>query len=307
MVATRDRLISAFIRRIPFSKRYRLLSNFAQHSNVRGFLVSGDYGLMRGSIGDFSVLKAYAETGRWAERTTTLVSGFLENGGVFVDVGANIGMTTVPVARNPRIRCIAVEPEPGNAANLRANVFENCPHRNVETKQVAVFSDRRHLEFEIASGNLGDHRIRATVEPGRLGEEHRSTIQVEALPLDEIVGEVAGPLAVKIDTQGAEPFVALGGRKTLGAAGLLVSEFWPYGMARMGASADDLLEALADFPFISIALGENEPIPDPSPAPDACKRLAEMVSAHRDNHSFYVDVIATREAVGLARRGAGVP
>jgi hypothetical protein len=46
---------------------------------------------------------------------------------------------------------------------------------------------------------------------GWYGEERRVTIGVEAMPLDELAGNLTGSLAVKIDTQGAEPFVGIWG------------------------------------------------------------------------------------------------
>jgi hypothetical protein len=49
------------------------------------------------------------------------------------------------------------------------------------------------------------------METGQREEHKLATIDVEAIPLDEIVGTLNGPLAVKIDTEGAEPFVVLGG------------------------------------------------------------------------------------------------
>ena len=52
------------------------------------------------------------------------------------------------------------------------------------------------------------------------------------------------PLAVKIDTQGAEPFIISGARRILSTAELLAVEFWPYGMARMGGDAQVVIDFL---------------------------------------------------------------
>jgi hypothetical protein len=40
----------------------------------------------------------------------------------------------------------------------------------------------------------------------------RRTVEVPAVPLDDFLDRVAEPLAVKIDTQGAEPFIISGGQ-----------------------------------------------------------------------------------------------
>ena len=95
---------------------------------------------------------------------------------------------------------------------------------------------------------------------GRLEEEKRTTIDVEGIPLDEIAGNLDAPLAVKIDTQGAEPHVVAGGKRTLARAGLIVSEFWPYGMSRLSGCAEDLIRFLRDnFSTLSIAIKEEGP------------------------------------------------
>jgi FkbM family methyltransferase len=119
------------------------------------------------------------------------------------------------VAQDPTVRCLAFEPDPVNSRHLRANVERNCPNHNVNVCQVALFSDKSTLDFALNDWNLGDHRLSlAHHGPNR-------TIQVEAVPLDQFVDQVVGPVAAKIDTQGAEPFVIAGGREVLSGASLV--------------------------------------------------------------------------------------
>ena len=132
-----------------------------------------------------------------------LIAFFADKGGTYVDVGANVGLTTIPVAQNPRVSCLALEPEPGNFSFLRANIAANCPHGNVVAKRVAVFECPDTLRFEIASDNLGDHRIRLRDVVGQMNEQERTTIEVDALPLDDLLQVKDRPAAVKVDTQGS--------------------------------------------------------------------------------------------------------
>jgi hypothetical protein len=67
---------------------------------------------------DRFVLPEYAATGTFAETVTSALTDFLRGGGTYIDVGANIGLTIIPVARNPNVHCLAFEPEPVNF-NLR--------------------------------------------------------------------------------------------------------------------------------------------------------------------------------------------
>jgi FkbM family methyltransferase len=208
--------------------RFAVISRLAPECNVVGLRVAGRYGVIQSASDDSSILMQYAKTGTWAERTNNLLrSFFADTGGSYIDIGANIGLTAIPVAQNPRVHCLAIEPEPQNFANLCVNIAENCPYNNVEVRRLAVFVRRQKLSLELSSGNLGDHRLRIGEKTGQYGEERRATIDVEAMPLDEIAANLNGPLAVKIDTQGAEPLVVLGVKRLLAGLGWLSLNFGP--------------------------------------------------------------------------------
>jgi len=276
--------------------RFAIMSRLAPDCNVVGLQVYGKYGVIQSASDDRAILVEYAKTGTWAERTNSLLQSFFrDTGGNYIDIGANIGLTTIPVAQNSRVHCLAIEPEPQNFANLCVNIAGNCSHKNVEVRRIAVFERRQRLSFELSSGNLGDHRLRIGEKTGRYGEHNRCTIDVEAVPLDEIAGNLNKPLAVKIDTQGAEPFVVSGGKETLGRAGLIIFEFWPYGMVRLGGNTEDLIEFLRDqFPTLAIATEETGPVLPPRRSSEVCEQLAALVAAHTDDPEVYVDVIARR-------------
>jgi FkbM family methyltransferase len=274
--------------------RFQILSRLARDCGVVALKVSGQYGVIQSLPDDRVVLMEYAKNGTFAERTNNLLQSFFaDRSGNYIDIGANIGLTTIPVAQNVRVRCLAIEPEPRNFVNLRANIAENCPYKNVEARRLAIFARRQTLQFEVASGNLGDHRLRIGKKTGQLGEHKRGTIDVEGVSLDEIAGNLDGPLAVKIDTQGAEPFVISGGKETLSRAGLVISEFWPYGMAQLGANPVDLIEFLQGH-FSTLALMEQDGPVLPRPANKVCEQLTALVAAHSNNPEMSLDVIARR-------------
>jgi FkbM family methyltransferase len=81
--------------------------------------------------------------------------------------------------------------------------------------------------FEIAVRHSGDHRISLPDAKGERGEHNRQKIIVAAKRLDDVVTDLPEPIAVKIDVQGAEPFVISGGRNTISRAILVGLEFWP--------------------------------------------------------------------------------
>jgi len=259
-------------------------------------VVRGEYGLVEGSPRDGTVLGGYAMAGTWARRTNQLLCEFFEGrGGQYLDVGANIGLTTLPVARNPKVTCLAFEPNPAVYRHLAANVARSCTHGNVATRQAAVFHRRDTLRLEVAPDNLGDNRLRLTAQAGAHGEEAWTTVEVEALPLDELAPQAPGPLAVKIDVQGAEPFVVEGGARTLGRADLVICEWSPYLLARLGGRPEAVTDYLArSFERVAIAAGEECAPAASEPVAVAVERLLEMAHRARGDSSVYADVIARR-------------
>lgn len=280
---------------------YSQLCEIAKNYNVVAFSISGDYGAIQNTIEDKVISPRYAATGHWGALVNSLLSEYFgPAGGTYFDVGANIGLTTIPAAANPNVTCIALEPAPRSFEYLQKNVAANCPHGNVHVKQVAAFDRPSTLEFELSRENLGDNRVRLGTSLDLMGEGKWKTISVQALPLDDIAGTATGPVAVKIDVQGAEPFVIKGGRKTLAAAGLLIMEFSPYSMARMGADAEEIFQCLeSDFAVVNLVMGEEEKPDELVTAAQAVSRLREMAVSHVDDPYFYLDVIA-RKSVGQA-------
>jgi FkbM family methyltransferase len=280
--------------------RVEMMASIASRIGISAVKAKGEYGEIQSAPGDAAVFAIYAHRGSYDKRTNDLVEGFFRNhsGGTFIDIGANIGLTTIPVAQNPAVRCFAFEPEPVNFENLAVNVSANCRHGNVTINQIALFDRTSVMEFEVGEGNLGDHRIHLSNQPGQYSEQQRRVIKVNAAPLDEVIAEISGPLAVKIDTQGAEPFVIGGGRQTLAKAGLLILEFWPYGAARLDGDLNSVIDFLErTFDQISIIHGDDDSLPDPLPRVEACARLRKMILPAQAAGSEFWNVIAYKQAL----------
>jgi FkbM family methyltransferase len=224
---------------------YQVMGDLARRHHVESWKARGEYGLIEGDIRDSEIFRSYATRGVWTpELDRELADVFDGTGGCLVDVGANIGLTTIPVARNPLVTCHCFEPEPRNFAHLTFNVAENCPSGNVVLHNVALFDRSAELEFELSNNNAGDHRVRVLpTSKGAYAEDARETIRVRAARLDDLLPleSLRLPIAVKIDTQGAEPQVIAGAQTILQKTTLLHMEFWPYGMRRTGGSIPDML------------------------------------------------------------------
>jgi FkbM family methyltransferase len=165
------------------------------------------------------------------------------------DVGANIGViSTGLLLANEIESAIAIEPEPKNFGLLMRNVTQNGLTQRMLCLQLAVGETEAILTMELSPDNPGDHRIRATPTASaieRQNESARQTVQVQSLPLKQIVERAdvraaspTSPSLLWIDVQGYEGYVFAGGRDVLGAAMPAVSEIWPYGIQRSGMSLE---------------------------------------------------------------------
>jgi hypothetical protein len=151
------------IERLPFSLLYEVFYQSGRALGVKSYEVAGDGGTFIGPFNDQSITKQYLRNRTVSPVIVKLFNAFFESrgGGTFYDLGANIGMVSVPVAQNARVSCVCFEPDPGNFALHRANVLLNCAHGNVETINAAVAQERGQLRFERSDYNCGDHHLSA--------------------------------------------------------------------------------------------------------------------------------------------------
>lgn len=271
------------INRLPFWIRYELFYQAARTLGVKSYEVTGKCGNFFGPLSDQTVTKGYLRSREHSPYILALLQEFFSRsgGGTFYDVGANIGLVTIPIAQNPRVACTAYEPDAENFRLLRANIVGNCPYPNVTAVNAAVYSENTELSFKRNAYNCGDHHISG----------HVTGVRVRAVTLDSNP-PAAGPFAVKIDTQGAEPAVFSGGHNTLASADLVVAEFWPWGMARLGAQKPELM-----ITTISTIFSYGRIIDHDRPGP--CLRIDAITEKLRDimrraGEFEFVDVVLSR-------------
>jgi FkbM family methyltransferase len=164
------------------------------------------------------------------------------DGMTFLDVGANIGYYTALAARivGPNGKVIALEPDPESYQYLEQTIKANAVG-NVQAFRVAASDSPATLPLFISKDNRGDNRLYAPTEK-------RPQIEVEARPIDELLSEnnVNTVDFIKIDVQGYEPKVIAGLKKTINQSEnlIILSEFWPKGIAEAGGDAKEFLEDL---------------------------------------------------------------
>lgn len=124
---------------------------------------------------------------------------------VFVDVGANVGLYALGVAAAAKgaARVLAVEPQPGIAGRLAANIAAN-PGFDVRPLAVAVGEQEGEAEFFVDPGDYGVSRIG--------GRGMGDAVTVRTRRLANLIAEEGflGADALKLDCQGLEDVVLQG-------------------------------------------------------------------------------------------------
>jgi FkbM family methyltransferase len=136
--------------------------------------------------------------GVWEADLMKLLQATLRPGGVFVDVGANVGFHTVLASRlvGPSGRVVAVEPAPWTLELLRANIWRSGAAATVLPVAASDVSGTVHLTDELG------HRSGA-----RLAAD--GGVEVDAARLDDLLPDLVVDV-LKVDVEGAEPLVFRG-------------------------------------------------------------------------------------------------
>jgi FkbM family methyltransferase len=164
-------------------------------------VASGPAAGLRMNVGDSrpSYLLGTAE-----QEVQEFIAEHLQRGGVFYDLGANVGYFTLVgaslVGKEGRVR--AYEPFPDNAELLRHNVAANGLVQ-VEVVEAAVSDSAGQASFEVGP----------TSQDGRLGEGG-VTVRTQRVD-DDVAAGAPVPTLVKIDVEGAELAALTGMRETL--------------------------------------------------------------------------------------------
>lgn len=197
-------------------------------------------------------------------------------GGVFVDVGANMGTTTLMALRTGQFSdAICIEPGPENVELIAMNMAVNGLGERVRVVAAAVSGENTTSRLYLAEENSGDHQIGPSSD-GSAGR--RTAIEVETKTLDAVLAAVrespARVSCVWVDTQGCEGLVLRGAPDLIAAGTPFCIEFWPHGCRRVGCY-EELLHTVETRFAGFVDLGEPDPAPvrHPSTIRDFARRF----------------------------------
>ena len=206
---------------------------------------------------DDPVISGALRFGVYERGETAFFRSRFRAGMTLVDVGANVGLYSALALSTPGFhgRVLALEPHAESRRYLEKTIASNAPTPGAAQIVGLAASDRAGtLALYQNPENKGDNRL----YPDPL---LRSEESVGADTLDSICRRagVASAQFVKIDVQGAEAQVVRGAAGLLGASTdcILMTEFWPYGLARCGGDGLEYLGMLRDLGFRLYQLSGN--------------------------------------------------
>jgi FkbM family methyltransferase len=166
----------------------------------------------------------------------------LDSANVVADVGAHIGFYSLLAAREaPDAVVVAFEPDPYNAAALRANV-RRAGVRNVRVVERAVADRARRASFRQNKATTGSSLI-----PRVVGVGPARDIEVDTTTLDAELGDLSGRrLLLKLDVEGAERLALSGAAGSLrdAAAVTAIVELHPAALREAGTTPQELVADL---------------------------------------------------------------
>jgi len=154
---------------------------------------------------------------------------FGDTKGVFLDVGANVGTTSLPATKNTRVsEVIAIEPSSDNFSLLQCNVFLNKLQGKIQAVNAAVSNKKGFSDLVVSPISPGDNRVRSG-SPEDAKVEKIVTITIDSLIKDRDANEIA---FMWVDVQGYEYYVLSGAKDLISTNKKLAVqiEFWPFGL-----------------------------------------------------------------------------
>ena len=147
--------------------------------------------------------------GQSESRLQWLLAHGVRADGVVLDVGANVGLTAVMIARACRGPVYAFEPHPETFGFLSATLIANRAD-NVTPFNLGLGAAPGTLPFFVDPDSSASH----VVTPHTRGRQ--GAIAVEITTIDDIALPMeAGVSFIKLDAEGSEPDIIAGGRATI--------------------------------------------------------------------------------------------
>jgi FkbM family methyltransferase len=182
------------------------------------------------------------------------ISFLARQGGLLVDVGANVGyFSCMWAALNPQNEVYAFEPSPRNLTMLKKNISALPNPDAVKIFDHAVGREDGFFNFDIGPEEQSGWGGLATSQSAR-------TIQIKVKRLDDIIPAGKTISVLKIDTEGADTWVLMGAENLLRQK-RIKNIFFEANLERMqqlGIQAGEAAKFLTGLDYKVSSLGDTE-------------------------------------------------
>lgn len=179
-------------------------------------------------------------TGSFEKEVIGCCRKFLPDKAIVFDVGANIGLITLPLARLlPQAIFHCFEPSPYPYGFFKKTIKENKLKHRVKLNKFGLYEKKSKLKFYIHNfKDASSDGIRDTHRAGKT-----SPILVNVTTLDRYVADnkIKRVDLIKIDIEGSELYVLRGAIKTIRRFNpKIIFEAWPKNLEAYGLKVQDL-------------------------------------------------------------------
>jgi FkbM family methyltransferase len=202
--------------------------------------------------------------GAFERRTISAYTQFVRPGMTVLDIGANVGAHTLPLARlvGPDGKLIAIEPTAWASGRLKANLALNPELASHVRVRQAMLTERADVALPVSL--YASWPLQAGDVHPILRAQAKSTDGAQALMLDTLLDRdgISHVDFVKLDVDGHECAVLRGGLTMFKRdRPAMVLEVSPYILEETGYSLDELLALLTDCGYRLSALGSGRQLP----------------------------------------------
>ncbi len=197
--------------------------------------------------------------GRYSTADQQVFHQLLKPGGVFVDIGANIGWYSLVAGTvlGPNGLIYAIEPEPKNLELLEINLHRACS-TPFKILPFAIGEESSSAELFLSADNFGDHSL---LQKG-YKTSTREKVEIEIRRLDELLSteEFLQVQLLKMDTQGYEPRILSSLTSLLKThRPPMMVEFSPSHIYECGSSPFEIFAFLENHHYLPLHIHDDAP------------------------------------------------
>ncbi|MEP7229596.1 MAG: FkbM family methyltransferase [Ginsengibacter sp.] len=263
-ISAKTQLFNFFRRFFIVSGIDKLLPVFTRHSSMNAFaakLIPPNYLYSPGSIRtvevdginlrlDVSDTVGHSNYFAVDEPAQVVLFDFVKPGMNVIDIGANIGATTLNIAKKIGVqgKVFSFEPSPYNyqhaSQNIALNKFNNIKliNQGLGNEKTIAFL------YNVNTNNRGMQRL--LKENGENSSYEKTAVEIDTLDNSMMNFSIPPPSFIKIDVEGYEYNVLAGGKETiLKHRPVLFIELDDNNLREQGKTAKDLIELIIQFDY----------------------------------------------------------